>query len=314
VSESKDPSSAEVLPISVVIPVRNRPAELRAAIHSVLNQEPFRAAEIVVVDDASDDETPEVAEELGARVIRLSERVGPGEARNRGVEAAGFGWVAFLDADDTWLTGHLSRVWNVRADFALIADSGLGSITNRIYGNAGRRPTELTSPRQVIFPANGVQPSGALVQRDVLIEVGGFAKHGLSEDMDAWIRILEESKGLILPSIGWSYREHEHQTSSDRTAMQASELEVVRRYESRPWFDGELVRWLEARHHWERLVTAVHDRNTRAAAREFAWLLLRPLSTAALLPVVRSRMKLRRHQIARSVQAGSSPAKTGLNR
>ncbi len=298
---------ADLLPVTVVIPVRNRPRELRSAIRSAMNQEPCPPAEVLVVDDGSTDETAAVAEEMGARVIRLPSKVGPGEARNNGIRQASYDWIAFLDADDTWLSSHLSRLWDLRGQFALVADSGIGSITNRIYGCAGRRPIELTSPRQVIFPANCVQPSGTLVRRDVLLDVGGFPEKGLSEDMDLWIRVLERVPGVVLPSIGWSYREHDTQTSSDRTGMQSSELDVIKRYESRPWFGAELIRWLEARHHWERLVTAAHDRKVRRLATEFSWLVMRPASVSALVPLVRARMKLRRHQLARDVQGSVTP-------
>ena len=70
--------------ISVVIPVFNRPGPVRRAIESVCLQS-FAPEEIIVVDDGSDDATPEVLREFGKiiRIIRQSNS-GVAAARNRG--------------------------------------------------------------------------------------------------------------------------------------------------------------------------------------------------------------------------------------
>ena len=289
--------TVETLPVTLVIPVRNRPVELRAAIRSAQNQGSCAVAEIIVVDDASDDSTAAVAEALGARVIRLPERKGAGGARNAGVRAAACEWVAFLDADDAWHTGHLQQVWASRGDHALVADCGVGTLSNRIYGSRHRQPLRLERPEQVIFPSNCVQPSGVLVRRDILLQVGGFPDEGLCEDMDAWIRILQVSTGLLLPGIGWSYGEHAGQTSGDRQGMQAYELEVVNRYALQAWFHPDLVRSILVRHHWERLTVALHSGDRTKGLREAWWLLRRPASLPALVSLLRTRSRLRSHQI-----------------
>jgi glycosyltransferase involved in cell wall biosynthesis len=59
-------------------------------------------AEILVVDDASDDSSTEAAERLGVRVVGLAQNRGPAGARNAGWNAASGRYVAFLDADDAW--------------------------------------------------------------------------------------------------------------------------------------------------------------------------------------------------------------------
>ncbi len=89
--------------ISVVIPCYNAAAFLRATIESILGQtQPV--LEVIVVDDGSADDSANIAESFGppVRVIRQPNQ-GESAARNRGIEAAGGDWVAFLDADDLWL-------------------------------------------------------------------------------------------------------------------------------------------------------------------------------------------------------------------
>jgi glycosyltransferase involved in cell wall biosynthesis len=95
-------------PVTVVIPCFRAAATIGRAIASVATQS-WRPAEVIIVDDASDDETPKVLKELQhqhdpewLRVIRLPVNSGPGAARNVGWDAATEQYIAFLDADDSW--------------------------------------------------------------------------------------------------------------------------------------------------------------------------------------------------------------------
>src|SRR3954464_2844452 len=91
------------IPVSVVIAAYNRADMLRRAIASVRAQRPAVPAEIVVVDDASSDATADVAEVLGATVVRHPVNRGESAARNSAIEAAAQPWIAVLDSDDEWL-------------------------------------------------------------------------------------------------------------------------------------------------------------------------------------------------------------------
>ena len=95
--------------ISVVIPTYNRSALAVRAIETALAQS-IRPAEILVVDDGSTDDTPDVLAryEPPVRIIRQTNG-GSSAARNRGVEEATRTWIAFLDSDDVWRTDHLER-------------------------------------------------------------------------------------------------------------------------------------------------------------------------------------------------------------
>jgi teichuronic acid biosynthesis glycosyltransferase TuaG len=88
---------------SVVIPAYNAAATLGRALESVCVQS-LPAWEIIVVDDASSDDTAYLLTLAADRVksIRLKQNMGPAYARNRGIEATTGDYIAFLDADDSW--------------------------------------------------------------------------------------------------------------------------------------------------------------------------------------------------------------------
>ena len=85
--------------MSVVVPTRNRAAYLEVALASILSQELDEPFEVIVVDDASTDETATTAERLGARVIRQPDRRGPNAARNAGIAATRAELIVLVDDD-----------------------------------------------------------------------------------------------------------------------------------------------------------------------------------------------------------------------
>src|SRR5438105_4312021 len=97
--------------VSVIIPTRNRCERLRLAVRSVQEQT-YRDLEIVIVDDASFDDTPSLASALARDdprivIVRNEEATGAARARNQGIAAGHGRFVAFLDDDDVWLRRKL---------------------------------------------------------------------------------------------------------------------------------------------------------------------------------------------------------------
>lgn len=100
--------------VSVVIPTRERPAMVLAAVHSALAQTCAPREVIVVIDgpeSCGHGGTPAMLAGLNderLRVVALPGSVGGAEARNIGVSLARGEWIAFLDDDDLWLPGKLA--------------------------------------------------------------------------------------------------------------------------------------------------------------------------------------------------------------
>ena len=94
--------------VSVIIPLYNKSKYIARALDSVFVQT-YRDFEVIVVDDGSTDDGPEIVKGYSDPRIRLIYQVnaGPGAARNRGAEESMGPWLAFLDADDELLPDFL---------------------------------------------------------------------------------------------------------------------------------------------------------------------------------------------------------------
>lgn len=95
-------------PITAIVPCYRCMDSIERALDSILTQT-FQVAEIILVDDASGDETLEMLyclqdakNDERIKIIALAQNSGPGSARNAAWEVASQPWLAFLDADDAW--------------------------------------------------------------------------------------------------------------------------------------------------------------------------------------------------------------------
>jgi glycosyltransferase involved in cell wall biosynthesis len=119
--------------VTVIIPCRNAAGTIAAAVRAALAQT-VPPIEVIVVDDASSDNSAQIARDAGARVEQLERRCNAGGARNRGMELARGDVLAFLDADVEVAPDWLALVREV-----LAADSSVAAVGGRIYnGRPGR--------------------------------------------------------------------------------------------------------------------------------------------------------------------------------
>ena len=97
--------------VSVIIPTYNRADLISRAIASVREQS-YQNLEIIVVDDASKDETSRVVRQIDdcrIKYIRHQTNLGGSESRNTGIKMAKGEYIAFLDSDDVWLSDKLKH-------------------------------------------------------------------------------------------------------------------------------------------------------------------------------------------------------------
>jgi glycosyltransferase involved in cell wall biosynthesis len=146
--------------VSVVIPCFNYGRFLPEAVDSVLSQG-VTDLEVIIVDDGSTDETPEVVARLTDPRIRAYrfQNGGNSAARNHGIELARGEFLAFLDADDRWLPGKLER------QLALLeAEPGVGMVFTdfRRFDDHGssRRPSSISFRNWPGFPSDPRSPAG----------------------------------------------------------------------------------------------------------------------------------------------------------
>ena len=109
-----DQNQHKEIKFSVIIPVYNGSETIARAIDSVLWQS-HTALEIIVVDDASKDNTAEIVQSFGDRVkfIQKVDNGGSSAARNKGMDVAKGDYIAFLDADDIWHKDKLMLMNNI---------------------------------------------------------------------------------------------------------------------------------------------------------------------------------------------------------
>jgi N-acetylglucosaminyl-diphospho-decaprenol L-rhamnosyltransferase len=179
--------------VTIVVATRDRAPELR---HSLRRH----TAPVIVVDNASTDETPEVAREAGARLISLPDNLGAA-ARTIGCEHATTEYVAFADDDSWWAPGaldHAAHILDAYPRTALLAARVLVGEDERldpVSQEMSRSPLGFSDdlPGRAIL---GFLACSIVVRRKAFLDVGGFSEllHFGGE---------EELLALDLAAAGW---------------------------------------------------------------------------------------------------------------
>lgn len=197
--------------VSVIIPTHNRAPLISQAIESVLRQT-CQDFEIIVVDDASTDNTEEVVKglnDLRIRYLRLERNHGAPWARNSGAAAANGEFLAFLDSDDIWYPPLLERQVSALVDFppnvgmvccGLIRKQG-DTCQVLIPGTRG-----LSFDENLIF-GNGICTSSFLVRKTAFQAVGGFSVEFSSfQDFDFLLRMTAKYQVASIDEVLMEYR------------------------------------------------------------------------------------------------------------
>jgi glycosyltransferase involved in cell wall biosynthesis len=188
--------------ISVVLPTHNRCKLLARAIESVLRQT-YSSVELIVVDDASTDETDEVLRSFSdtrIRYVRHDQNRGGSAARNTGIEVCTGEFVAFLDDDDEYVPQKLEFL---HAALVSAPEAGLAYSQVRIIG----------VDRDLVFPHAG--PSGnvfldylgspffitvsTLIRREVVVTFDESLPRW--QDVDFHLRVLMKTRAVFLPRV-----------------------------------------------------------------------------------------------------------------
>jgi hypothetical protein len=197
--------------VSVVIPLFNGAATLRRTIESVLAQD-LRPVEIIVVDDGSNDGSPDIARSFAdVTVIRHSGK-GPNPARQAGFARCSGMMVAFLDQDDLWHREHLSRHAGVLSQDARCPAAVADVVQFREEPDwpEVRMPGPVRFDPWECFPFHRVAtPSAVLYRRAPLAEGGGWpSEYPVSGDYLALLRVSTGTPLLRTLAPTTAYRLH----------------------------------------------------------------------------------------------------------
>lgn len=196
--------------VTVVVATRNRAHLLPRLVAALDAQDVDGGHELVVVDDASTDDTPRVLAELAGtarmpmRVLRQAQRRGPGPARNRGWRTGHAPLVAFTDDDcaprPTWLAALTAGFED--------ADVVQGATVPAPDQQEHRGPFSRTL--EILGPSPFFETCNMGYRRSVLEELGGFDEafdHPAGEDADLGLRAVEH--GARLGFAGAAVVEHD---------------------------------------------------------------------------------------------------------
>ena len=197
--------------VSLIIPTFERPHLLPRAVESALRA--GRDVEVIVVDDASTDETATVCARLREiKYVRLDRNQGVAGARNAGVLESTSEFIGFLDDDDLRLPDSLEHQLSL---FDTMPDAGFvggGVMMSDRDGNATGETALVRAESGDLFwkiLELGVHliPSSVVVRKSCFQEVGLFNQHlaGI-DDWDMWTRIAEVRPVVVDPQPVCLYR------------------------------------------------------------------------------------------------------------
>ncbi|MBV1779205.1 glycosyltransferase [Paeniglutamicibacter sp. ABSL32-1] len=193
--------------VSVVIPCFNYAAYLPAAVHSVIGQAGIDL-QIIVVNDASTDDSLHVANELAHKfaqvtVLHNERNRGPVETFNRGLERATGEFLVRLDADDLLTPGSLHRAVAVARSDPMIglvyghpihfSGDSLPKARDRVKGWAVWEGLQWLEDR-CRTGVNVITSPEVLMRMSVVRQVGGQRDLAHSHDMEMWMRIASVSR------------------------------------------------------------------------------------------------------------------------
>lgn len=238
--------------LAVLVPTRDRPALLAAAVDSALALEDV-AVEVVVVDDGS--ATPlQLPADPRLRVIRHPTSRGGAAARNTGLAAATAPHVTYLDDDDLLLPAMARRALDALARASLPPPvgvlSGLAEVDEHGRRGAVRLPPTL--PRGRAFALEEVQPGRSfytkqtlVVGRDVLAGVGGWDERFRSRvHTELFLRLNRICSLSGLDEVGYLLRVHAGpRVSADPARRQESFARLLDVHA--PLFRGHRGRWAD---------------------------------------------------------------------
>ena len=236
--------------ISVVIPAHNAGRFIHQTLQATLEQT-YGDVEIIVVDDASSDETLAVAQEFGERltIIRHDRQLGVSCARNTGVAQSTGSWLAFLDADDWWPPTFLEKAAALlESDRALCYDSIV------VADPPGNAPSELSNSQitlhrrahhwthRVIDRANlslmfdDAPLLKSIVHRRAFDSVAGFdARFHGGEDFHFHVKLVAANVTLQLVDEPFGYY-RVHQTQATAAISGGAQRDPIRHLAScREW-------------------------------------------------------------------------------
>ena len=212
--------------VSIIIPTHNMAKFLQLSAGSVFKQT-YKNFELIIVDDASEDNTEEIIKQFNdkrIKYIKRDQKGGVSSARNCGIDNSRGDYIAFLDADNEWMENKLEKQMfkfeNVSDDVGLVYTHYLG-----IFLTSGEVICEFKGCYSGDVEADlavgcflGV--CAVIIRRKCIEKVGYFDPDvDYNEDWDLWLRIAKYYKFDFIPEFLAKYYVHGNQLSCNLSPM-----------------------------------------------------------------------------------------------
>jgi glycosyltransferase involved in cell wall biosynthesis len=223
--------------VSVVIATFNRVGFIGETIESVLCQK-FQDFELIVVDDGSTDNTPELVRSFGypIRYFRQANK-GPSAARNLGVKQARAPWISIQDSDDVCASNHLEVLYSyarTHGDCGMVFANGA-----YLGGPEHNRETIIPKSKSLdlaergirledLFDKSIVRLQAALISKDCYETVGGHDETlRIAMDLDLAFRLYARYPIAYLDEVVFYYRKHQGNIGRDQELRLLENIRVI---------------------------------------------------------------------------------------
>ena len=237
--------------VSIIIPCYNAEKYIAETIQSVINQT-YKNWELIVVNDGSTDNSPDIIKEFVANDNRITfidkPNSGVSDSRNKGLAKAKGAYIAFLDADDVWNFQYLEKqIENLQANHYTISYTACQLINQK--GEKLQQYIRGENTPQLndflLQKANyNTNPSGIVYEKKCFENVSGFDIN-LSNNADQDILIQMLAKGNIIGYIDeflWDYRMHDNNMSKNIVVLEKDTLYLFHKCANQKLFTNF---WLE---------------------------------------------------------------------
>jgi glycosyltransferase involved in cell wall biosynthesis len=202
--------------VSILLPAYNRAKMLRRAIESIFRQS-YQDWELIVIDDASKDETPEVLKEYAQKdprvtFIRNEKDLFTTACLNEGLAVAHGEFIARLDDDDYWLDEDKLKkqveFLGTHPDYVVVG-SGMVvvNVEDKELFRYLKKETDEEIRKSALF-ANPFSHTTVMFRTAAARAVGGYGNERYAEDWGLWLELGKRGKFYNFPEYFTAYTRH----------------------------------------------------------------------------------------------------------
>lgn len=226
--------------VTVIIPAFNSGETIEKAVRSVLKQT-FQDFEVIVVNDASTDNTEEILKNIKEeriRSIRHEVNQGTAAARNSGIAVARGKYIAFLGSDDEWLPGKLKKQMEVFRN----APAEVGIVYTDMWRFTGNEKRYFHSPkimpehkiiyeRALDFGIIDIGDGTALIRKEAFDRVGRYDERlRRYVDLEIFIRLSKHYYFYHIPEPLVNYFDTEKCAFANLKTLIAARKLILEKY------------------------------------------------------------------------------------